>query len=192
MSKPAVVILLCEDTLTSTLLRSYLKRLRFDPRNIRFIVSPRGRGSGEHFVLKQYPEQVNAYRLSKAKKETWLIVAVDADTGTVARRLEQLSASLRQCENLRLREMRIEDERIARLVPRRNVETWILVLTGTTTNEQDDYGNTRHRDDWNDMTISASLELYNWTRPNAQIPDYCVNSLRDGIRELMHLSNTAR
>lgn len=187
MSKPTTVILLCEDNLTAALFRFYLIRCGIHHRDIRFLVSPKGRGAGENYVIRQYPAQVDAYRLSKAKKDTWLIVSIDADTGTVAGHLEQLNASLRQSGNQRLRDINIENEAIARLVPRRNVETWILVLTGTTANEIDDYSRSRRKEDWHELIQPASQELYSWVRPNAQIPARCNDSLHHAIHELNHL-----
>lgn len=191
MSKPAEVILLCEDALTSTLLRLFLKRCGIDYRNIRFVISPKGRGAGESFVVRHYPEQVEAYRLSKARKKTWLIVAVDADTGTVAARIHQLDSNLMQSEYSRLRQMAVQEEQIAHLIPRRNIETWFLVLTGATADEENDYKATRNREKWQELAAPASRQLYDWTRQNARLSAPCTDSLRIAIRALGSLLEAA-
>jgi hypothetical protein len=189
MSKPITVVLLCEDNLTSVFLRSYLKECRVF-HGIRVSSTPSG--SGFDWVLRQYPIEVNAYRQSKARIRTWLIVTIDADSKTVASRINQLDSKLKRSENARLREFRVQDESIARLVPRRNIETWLLVLTRTAANEEDDYKKTKDREEWQELTKPASQQLYNWTRPNTQLPADCIESLRLAVRELNHLSELSR
>lgn len=192
MSKPTETIVLCEDKLTESLVRSYLKSHRIGARNIRFVVSPRGRGAGERFVVRQFPAQVEAYRISNAKKATWLIVVIDADTGTVAGHIAELDTSLHECGNERLRNLRLENERIARLVPRRNIETWIVVLNGADVNEDMDYSNSKSKDEWHGLAIPGGAQLHRWTRPNAQIPSTCIESLHHGIRELRRVEALSR
>jgi hypothetical protein len=130
---------------------------------------------------------VDAYRISSAKKTTWLVVAIDADIGTVAAHIAQLDTSLRECGNERLRNLRVENERIARLIPRRNIETWILILNGTEVNEEMDYSSSKSKDEWHGLAIPAGEQLHRWTWINAQIPSTCTESLRQGVRELTHI-----
>ena len=78
-------------------------------------------------------------------------------------------------------------ERIARLVPKRNVETWILCLNGQEVDEESDYKGRLH--DWSEMTRPAAETLHEWTRSNSQLPDDCVESLRCGITELRRLDS---
>jgi len=119
MSKPTKVIVLCEDNRTFSFTRSFLKRCGID-RDIRPVISPRG--SAFTFVVNNFPAQVNAYRLAKARVHTWLIAVVDADSGTVAQRIGEMDRGLAQAQEPRVRGIRIQDETIARLVPRRNRE----------------------------------------------------------------------
>jgi hypothetical protein len=192
MSKPTFVIVLCEDNLTFTFLRKYLQRCGVDRRGIRSEVSPSGRGAAENWVIRNFPVQVDAYRISKARKTTWLIVALDADRGTVTGRIEQLSASLRHCANPRLQDIDLESEKIARLVPRRNVETWILILSGTSADEENDFSRDKQKESWYELIDPAVIELYEWTRPNAQFSDRCIPSLCHGLDELRNLSRLVR
>jgi len=135
---------------------------------------------------------VEAYRLAKAKKHTWLIVVVDADTGTVARRIGQMDAGLKQAEDRRLREINVENEMIARLVPRRNIETWILALNASPVIEAEDYKDTRTSDEWSELIPPASMALYNWTRSNAELPQNLIDSLLCGIQEIGRIFQMAR
>ena len=126
MSKPTAVIVLGEDNLTFSFTRSYLKRCGNQSGHPSSYLA--GRGCGFDFVVKNFPAQVNAYRLVKARIHTWLIAVVDADTGTAAQRIGEMDRGLTQAQEPRLRAIRIQDETIARLVPRRNIETWLLAL----------------------------------------------------------------
>jgi hypothetical protein len=127
---------------------------------------------------------VEALRRRQAKKtQTALIVVIDADAGTVEYRLGQLDESLRRSEH---RPVDPKKERIARLIPRRNIETWILCLNGEFVDEETDY--TRTRNDWNELIPPAAARLDEWTRPNAVLPTQCVLSLRRGVSELIRLN----
>lgn len=151
------------------------------------------RGSAFTFVVNSFPAQVNAYRLAKARMQTWLIAVVDADTGTVAQRLGEMDRGLTQALEPRVRAMRIQDETIARLVPRRNIETWILALNTTAVNETDDYkGTIKTNEKWSELIPSASETFYTLTRPNADLPANLIDSLRQGIDEMRRVHKLAR
>ena len=198
MSKPTGVIVLCEDNRTFSFTRSYLKRCGIS-RGIRALISPSG--SGFTFVVNSFPEQVNAYRLAKARIHSWLIVIVDADTGTVAQRIGEMDSGLAQAEEPRVRAMRIHDEAIARLVPRRNIETWLLALNAVVPvedfplNEATDYKKDvpefRHYN-WEQTINPASTVFFGLTRPNAQVPTDLLGSLRHGIGEMRRVEELGR
>jgi hypothetical protein len=190
MSKPTEVIVLCEDYRHSSFVLAYLRECRINCR-IRPILSPRGRGSAFDWVVRNYPMQVNAYRLAKARKHTWLIVLIDADTGTVAKRLRQLDLELGRAEEPRLRELNTGNELIGRLIPRRNIETWILALNAHAVNEIDDYKCTRAREDWFPLIPIAAGAFFTLTRPNADMPEDLIDSLRHGIDEMRRLHKLA-
>jgi hypothetical protein len=69
-----------------------------------------------------------------------------------------------------------------RLVPKRNIETWILCLNNVQVNEDTDYKK-RESVKWTELIRAAVGTLYLWTRPNAAPPSF-VESLQIGIREL--------
>jgi len=123
------IVILCEDRQHEVFIRHYLKkRHSVTERQIRVVVCPEGRGAGEQYVRREYPIQVMVLRqkrhLSKA-----LVTMIDADTQMVSERLNQL-VPLPQ-----------ETEKIVRLVPKRNIETWIYYLNNdlSSVNETDTY-----------------------------------------------------
>jgi len=191
MSKPTTVIVLCEDNRTFSFMRFYLKRCGINHRAIRPVISPGG--SGFTFVINSFPGQIDAYRLAKARMGACLIAVVDADTRTVAQRLGEMDRKLTEAEEPRVRAIRIEDEKIARLVPRRNIETWIEALNSSSVNETENYKETIRRTDeeWRALIPVASEAFYALTRPNADLPEDLIGSLRHGIGEMRRVFPTA-
>ena len=104
---------------------------------------------------------------------------IDADTYTVQQRIDQLDQSLRNAGGSAIAD---DGEGIARLVPKRNIETWVLCLNNVQVNEDTDYK--RQSDQWTELIRAAVGTLYEWTRPNAAVPESSVESLRIGTREL--------
>ncbi|MFP5209160.1 MAG: hypothetical protein ACLGRW_07710 [Acidobacteriota bacterium] len=130
--------------------------------------------------------------MAKARKRAWLIVLLDADNHTISQRIAQLDAGLTQATDIRLREMNIAEEAIGRLIARRNIETWILALTDVSANETEDYKSRKSPEEWAALVTSASVKLYEWTRPNTELSKSMIESLRRGIHELTHLEQVGR
>jgi hypothetical protein len=182
MSKPSRVIILVEDNRQRQLIHRYLRKVGLETHAMRFNLSAPGAGSGEQWVRRQFAVEVAAYRKRRNRAETRLIVVIDADSNAVEERLRQFDLSLRESEQSLIDHR----EQIARLIPKRNVETWVLCLCGETVDEITDYKRTRS--DWPELLRSASIRLYDWTRRGAQIPTNCVSSLRHGTEELAKLN----
>jgi hypothetical protein len=178
MRKRCLVIVVVEDDYHEMLVRRYLRRL--GSYEARFERSPSGEGSAEHWVRKTFVKETSVYRNRHA--QTKLIVAIDADTHTVHGRLAQLDQALRDNEKLAVDP---SAEQIARLVPKRNVETWIACLNGKAVDEQTDYK--RMANDWGELVPPAAKTLFEWTRPNAVLRSHCIDSLRTGVSELNRL-----
>jgi len=178
MSKPSLVIVLLEDDHHRMLIYRYLINCGLKTHEIRLHPSPSGRGSAESWVRRRFAEETKEYRRRQTRARSALIVIIDADTSTVQERLNQLDQALKQSGN----QLVAEGEHIARLVPKRNVETWILCLHGKVVDEETDYSGTRN--DWSKLIPEASLTLCGWTRSQAELPEHCVSSLRAGVREL--------
>ena len=134
MSNLARVIVLAEDEQHQQFICHYLYRLpadaaggrRYEHHDIRRVIAPGGRGSAEQWVRRQYPAEVKEFRRRSRRLRLALIVVIDADTGQVDHRDRQLRQAL-QDAGLDVREA---DESIVHLIPRRNIETWILCLSG--------------------------------------------------------------
>lgn len=182
MSKPSSMIAIVEDERHEMLFRRYLKRCGMGPNQVTYIRSPSGAGSAEQWVRARFAKEVSAYRTRRAKAATALLLVIDADTHAVPTRLAQLDQALRNA-GIQIVEA---DEQIARLVPKRNVETWILCLSDEAVNEETDYKSGRHN--WNDLIPPAAQALFQWTRRDAELPNHCVDSLRVGVRELNRLA----
>ncbi|MEI6330679.1 MAG: hypothetical protein WCP16_15680 [Pseudanabaena sp. ELA645] len=115
--KPRVTIL-CEDRQHYNFVRWFLQKrgfTEFAPR-----ICPSGSKAGENYVRETYASEVKAYRSQKNHKNICLIAVIDADTGNVENRKRQLDSVLETT--------RRNEEKIAILVPKRNIETWIYYL----------------------------------------------------------------
>jgi len=182
MSNPSQVIILVEDEHHRMLIYRYLKKCGLEHHDMRIPPHPLGRGSAERWVLERFALETRKYRGRQARAGTALIVIIDADTHTVEERLSQLGQALRDGGERSIR----KDERIARLVPRRNVETWILCLTGER-GVDEDTNYTRERRNWHDLIPPAADMLCQWTQSENLPPGHCVSSLRIGVQELKRL-----
>jgi hypothetical protein len=179
MAKPSEVIVLVEDNRQQQIIRRYLRRVGLDTHAMRFELP--SSGSGEQWVRERFLVEVAAYRNRRTRAETKLIIIIDADNLTLAERLAQLDQKLRDAAS----ELISAGEQVAKLIPRRNIETWILCLNAAEVDEDTDYKRTRHN--WSDLIPPATEALYAWSRPNARVPDHCIPSLQHGLGELRRL-----
>lgn len=176
MSGPSLVIVVAEDRHQSRLIWRYLKKCGVGTHAIRIHQAPAGAGSAEAWVRDQFPTEVKIYR--NRPPQTALIVAIDADIRTVQHRLNQLDEALRGAAQPAIQ----TEEQIARLVPKRNVETWILCLNDHNVNEEEDYKS--RQVEWGELIPFAANQLHEWTR---ETPLHCTDSLRTAIAGLARL-----
>jgi hypothetical protein len=177
----AKIILLVEDINQENLLRRYLQQLGHHNRNMRPLKLPDGRGSGEQFVRERYASEVRAVRAQMTRTRTCLIVMIDADAGSIDDRTQQLERALWDADEPPRRAL----EPILNLVPKRNVETWILCLNSAAVDEVNNY---RHDPRIGTQSIKqAASALFSWTRPNFVLPGFCVPSLRACEREFRRI-----
>ena len=87
------IVILCEDIQQDVFARSFLKKRGFT-RPFRTKVCPPGSQAGEQYVRTQYPVEVKAYRQKRNQVSIGLVVLIDADTGTLQDRLNQLASIL--------------------------------------------------------------------------------------------------
>lgn len=146
------VTLLAEDEAIERLAREVLLGLGFHRREIYVVAYPVGKGSAKQWVTQQYPSQVKVYRSKAHSQQICLLVGTDADEKSVVQRRAQLDAALR-FGNL---DSRGASERIVFWIPRWNMETWLLSLSGQDVNENDDNCKSRvHHPDY----VAASAEF---------------------------------
>lgn len=176
----AMIVILAEDERSANLLRRYaIRALGINNRRIRQVISPSGRGDAKRWILEQYPIEVQALRAKHSK--TGLVVHLDADVETVDKRAAQLARALENAG----RDARHQTERISHAIPRRQIETWLCVLTGVDVDEEEDC-KARHRlPDFDAVVPDAALALYELTRPN--VPPPSLPSLATAIPELWRL-----
>jgi len=182
VSNPSLVIVLVEDEHHRMLVRRYLTECGLKEHAIRIHQSPSGRGSAEGWVLKRFVEETRVYRNLATRAGTALIAMTDADNHSVQERMTRLDQALVEFGQPKIG----KSERIARLVPRRNIETWILCLN----DEQDESETTDYTSqsrNWHELIPRAADVLSQWTRPNTELPSRCVDSLRIGVQELKSL-----
>ncbi len=174
------VVILAEDERSANLLRRYaLRALHLNNRRIRQEISPSGQGDAKQWVVSRYPVEMKALR--SLHKTTGLVVHLDADTATVAKRAAELAAALKRDRQ----DKRADDERVCHAIPKRHTETWLCVLTGVDVDEQKDCKRDRVLPDFDAAVPPAALELYNLTRANTPAPS--LPSLATAVPELRRL-----
>ncbi len=181
MPNRSTIIALVEDAHHRMLIYRYLLRRGLSSHDITAKIAPIGQGSAEQWVRANYATEITALRTRHAR--TSLVVIIDADAHTLDERLSQLARALREARIPQVQ----AGEPVARLIPKRNVETWILCLHGHQVQEESDYKHEGHQ--WSELIPEASSRLFQWARPNAQAPSHCVNSLSRGIDELRRLES---
>ena len=182
MTRPSQIIVLTEDQRQRNFVSRYLKRAGVETHQLRFNPERSWQGAGEQRVRENYPGEVRKLRARQSRVQTRLIVVIDADTEAVRHRLDQLDTELR---NSGQRPIDFGSDPIARLIPRRNIETWLLCLTGENVDELTDY---KHDGDWTQMIRLAAMRMYEWTRLPDQQTANTLDSLRLGVQELKRLN----
>ena len=176
MNRPSQVIVLAEDERHVRFVQAYLKS-RGIGAPIRVEDLPSGRGSGEQLVRDRYATAVAGFRRRRAA--TVLVVVIDADATDVRHRLRQLADALTAAG----KPPRADGESIVHLIPKRNIETWILCLNGSHVDEVRDY-----KAQVEDQQIAFGAEsLFNGSRRNIQPPAHWIPSLLSAIPEVRRL-----
>ena len=172
---------LCEDEAQERLVREYLKtcKLSCDPPQVIWRVASKLQyGGNDHWVLKEFSDELHACRQRSAKAKTLLIVVIDADAKfSVEQRRDQLCERVQQTGYSDFG----GDDPAVLLIPKRHIETWIAVLLGKTVTEDEDCK------DWEPPSKKqfrgAAEALYQWARPNATFGTNCVPSLKNSLPE---------
>ena len=172
------IVILCEDRQQEVFARSFLKKRGF--RGLFTAnICPAGSQSGEQYVRTHYPEEVKAYRQKRNQISIGLFVLIDADTGTLEARLNELASVLDEHEE----ENRGSNEAIAIFVPKRNIETWIHYLQGETVNEEAVYAKFKN----NEAVCKTAVEDLADRCYSQSLPEDAPRSLQAACGELQRL-----
>jgi hypothetical protein len=190
VSDRAQFIVLSEDQQAQVFIRRALIKTGAKRRRIRCIepASVTDGGAGDAYVIKKYPLEVKAFRSQSASASTGLVVHIDADPRkSVEERHRQLAAALTDTQL----STRGQDEPIAELVPKRNIETWIYALDnslpshpGKSLTEVDEFPRLRYESD-----CSVAAEAFGEHARKGTVPPSAkvVPSLLDGLKEFRRL-----
>ncbi len=171
----------------------FLKNVGINPHQMSFELSPSGQGSAEQWVRENFARQAGKCRARNTRAATGMFIMLDADRHTVQERLQVLDDAL-VCAN----QKPIDPSRdcIARLIPKRNVETWIIYLdageNAQPVDEQTDYKQTKSPEEWSALIPHASETLSSHIKHPAAIPADLIDSLRHGLREIPRALSTER
>ncbi len=172
------IVILCEGRQQEVFARYFLKKRGFTGQ-LRTKICPPGSQAGEQYVRTQYPVEVKAYRQNRNRVAIGLVVLIDADTGTLAARLNWLASVLDEHEQ----KNREPNEAIAIFVPKRNIETWIHYLQGKTVNEEDAYARFKN----NEAVCKKPVEDLADRCYSQSLPEDAPPSLQAACGELQRL-----
>lgn len=135
--------ILCEGMRDYQFARAYLQK-RFGKRQAECIRVdiPHGLGAGSAHVRDRYPVELQAHRSRRYQRNAWLVVMIDADTGTLEERLGELGASAARADIDP--PTRREEDRVLLLVPQRNIETWMRWAEGKDVADDKNYKRNYH------------------------------------------------
>lgn len=172
------IVILCEDRQQEVFARYFLKKRGFTGL-FRTKICPPGSQAGEQYVRTQYPVEVKAYRQNKNRVSIGLVVLIDADTGTLEARLNELASVLEEDKQ----KNREPNEAIAIFVPKRNIETWIHYLQGETVNEEAVYAKFKN----NEAVCKTAVEDLADRCYSQSLPEDAPRSLQAACGELQRL-----
>jgi hypothetical protein len=179
-SRRVRVVILAEDLQHDVFCRKFLNAIDKGGRwQFRSKVSPSGRGSGEQFVRKRFPSELETFRTDAKLLAIRLLVVIDADVLLVDQRRQQLNAPLIATGVA----LPSDKEALAILIPRRNIETWISYLEGKPTDETTLYPHLQREGDCK-RAVEQLAVLY---KSGAGLPDDCPDSLRRAVEELKRI-----
>lgn len=186
MSDRFSVYVLTEGKRDQLFIRGILRKIGVGRREMIFAPVSEGRGSGKQMVLDQFADQVRLCRRRNSRALTSLIVMMDADSQAVDRCMSDLDARLTESGQNRLDR---ESDRIARLIPKRNLETWILYLISNSEardniNENADVKNQRTKEKGGRVTPVASGSFFEWYLTPLNRPTRLLDSLHRGLEEM--------
>lgn len=183
MQRKLRCLLLCEDIEQERLFRPILER-HFH----RVYVEPRKPHGGASFVLQRIERWANYIR-QHHQEAVGLLVVIDGDMAGLHERLESIRAAAGLTGAA-------WEERIAKCVPCRSVETWEMWLCGERDiNEETKYKEAFRREVERGL-MSSRMAVQAWLAPlteeERQTEERCLPALAHGRREIERLRQFAR
>ena len=172
----ASIILLCEDKLTDSFVRRFLKHRNFSGRDIRTLPLPAGSQSGEQWVRQRYPNELKVVR---QKQDTFLIVVTDADNFSTEVRRAKLKA---ECERQKV-PPKNDNDSVIQIIPRRNIETWLAYLDGSEVDECKLYSKFNYESNYKEH----AKQLYNMCHKEQKLREPAPPSLLEACEEYRKL-----
>ena len=149
MSGPAQVIILGEDSAhVGSFYRAVVDHLAVPRGKVRKCAVPGGKGDAKRYIHDEMPKEVGLLR--RGPNSAVLIVIMDSDGASEEQRLKELVDGIADPSG-NLAELM---KRVAVMVPRRNIETWLEFARCSSVDEEADYKRGR-RSSWS----SADLAL---------------------------------
>jgi hypothetical protein len=137
MSRRVRLVVVAEDRQSEMFLRQVLYGLGFTVRDLTFKTAPKAVQSADHWVIQTHAAEAKKLRANAhAQPNTGMVTCIDADHHAVGDRHAQLDGAMDFA--------REPKDRMAWLVPKRNIETWIRALTGEPADEVTDYKRRGH------------------------------------------------
>lgn len=151
----AEVVVVYEDVRHLQVIRRYLELLPVGVRRIREVPPPSS--CGEQHVRLQFASELDYYRDVSKRRSAALIGIVDADVVTVEERSRHFP-------------MPTDEEVVVLLVPKRNVETWIVAFGfNQPVDENTDYKQSYQRRIDRKVVRATASKLWELARPGASV-----------------------
>lgn len=120
LNKVSIFYVLGEDSAHRSFIIAWLRANNVHTRKIHLIEPPANKTGGIGFVLTSCKKTVDdARHRDQTKGKTRVIVAIDADDGTVEERLSAINLAIGADD---------EEYLICALIPKRHIETWVHAL----------------------------------------------------------------
>ncbi len=171
------LVVRCEDLQHQVFLYRFLIEKGVTPRRIDIQHCPKARGDAIHWVKTEHVCEIAQLR-KRPHLLKGVVTVADADKLTVEDRKNQFDAAL-VADGQRPRQ---PNEPIAVVIPRRQIETWILHLRGEVIDETREYPHFRG----NERSCAAEVKRFADRCPGSMSKDD-PPSLHDGCSELNRL-----
>lgn len=137
MTRRVRLVVITEDTQSEMFLRRVLYGLGFQGRDLRFETAPKSLQAADGWVVQMHAAESRKLRaIVHAQPNTGMVTCIDADHHAVSDRHGQLNDAMER--------PRRPQECMAWIVPKRNIETWLRVLSGESADELTDYKRRGH------------------------------------------------